>query len=92
MVNLYSRHTLGDNSDIQKFAQNISKLTGNRLNIYLPKHFVNIKAGSTGLRGLDQEFRVSFNKGWIGISPNGNTSNFKKIEIFKTVYPSVIVK
>ncbi len=68
----------------EQFGAAINKLTGNRLNVFLPKDFVTsvFKRYSTGLGlSLQDNFKVTNNAGWLQTLPNGQTRNIKDIKL-----------
>ncbi|WP_238326545.1 DUF6443 domain-containing protein [Pedobacter heparinus] len=75
-----------------KFGQNLSKLTGDRLNIFLPQSFVHtgrISNPSGTTIQFDGSLKVDNGKGWLGVTPNGSMQNINKILLSRTTYPPV---
>ena len=86
---------VGVNNDSRRFANNLSKLTGNRLNIYFPKNFVHsgaYKAGAwVGTRSVNRLLRVSNDDGWFGVSPQGSVRDYREISLSQFASPAVSI-
>ena len=69
----------------EDFISNIANLTGNRLNIYLPRGLTETATGiySTGMAiKLPRSLKVMTDEpGWLGINPKGQLNNFKSITL-----------
>lgn len=75
---------VGQGSAGKTFGENLNKLTGNRLNIYLPTNFLHPSdfITSTGrMVNINNSFRVDANIGWLRVSPNGNFSDLRSLRL-----------
>jgi len=85
---------VGIGNEGEKFARSLRQLTGSRMNIYLPKDFVNIRLdpSGSGRRLVDKILRISHNAGWLSISPSGALRDFSTLRLSKDNYKPVTVQ
>ena len=78
------------------FANNIATITGNRLNVFLPRGWVEPIIGSdvktSQFNAWVEGFNVRANPGWLQVTPQGTVNNVSSIQINRTGDPIHLTK